>query len=439
MEGRGCDAVLGAVKEREIRFIQLWLTDLLGNLKSIEIPASELETALAQGIGFDGSSIHGFARIDESDMVAMPDPSTFAILPWNDVGRLICDVVLPGGTPYEGDPRWALKRATKRAAEAGYRMHVGAELEYFYFRSESEPTPLDVAGYFDLSPQDRASEIRRETVSGLNAIGMAVEAAHHEVAPGQQEIDLRHDEALRVADDLVTSRYAIKEIARRNGVHATFMPKPMSAQNGSGMHMHQSLATQDGRNAFYDSDDPIHLSAAARGYLAGILTHAKETTGVCAQWVNSFKRLVPGYEAPVYVTWSCRNRSNMVRIPMYQHGKEAATRIEFRAPDSACNPYLAFAVLLHAGLAGIEKGYSLPDPVERDVFAMSEDERVAAGIDTLPGSLNEAIAAMRGSELVRDALGEHIFEKFIENKRIEWDRYRAHVHPYEVDAYLAVL
>jgi len=439
METRGGSAVLDAVKTNEVRFIQLWLTDLLGNLKSIEIPASELETALAQGIGFDGSSIHGFARIDESDMVAVPDPSTFAILPWNGVGRLICDVVLPGGAPYEGDPRRALRRATQRAADAGYRMHVGAELEYFYFRSETEPTPLDVAGYFDLSPQDRAAEIRRETVDALQTMGMSVEAAHHEVAQGQQEIDLRHDEALRVADDLVTSRYVIKEIARRNGVHATFMPKPMSAQNGSGMHTHQSLATRHGRNAFFDANDPIHLSSIGRGYLAGILRHAKEITGVCAQWVNSFKRLVPGYEAPVYITWSCRNRSNMVRIPMYQHGKEAATRIEFRAPDSACNPYLAFAAMLHAGLAGIERGYTLPDPVERDVFAMTPDERLGAKIDTLPGSLNEAIAAMQSSDLVREALGEHIFAKFIENKRIEWDRYRAHVHPYEVDAYLAVL
>ena len=431
--------VLRQVREREIRFVQLWFTDLLGNLKSIEIPATKLEGALEEGIGFDGSSIHGFARIDESDMVAMPDPATFAVLPWDHVGRLICDVLLPDGKPYTGDPRWALKRATKRALAMGWTMNVGAELEYFVFRNDGRPDGIDVAGYFDLNPPDLASEIRRETVLAIEEMGIPIEAAHHEVAPSQQEIDLRHDEALRIADRLMTCRYAIKEIARRNGVHATFMPKPLQGENGSGMHVHQSLASADGRNVFFDAEDPIHLSSVARGYLAGILTHASEMIGLCAQWVNSFKRLVPGYEAPVYVSWSCRNRSNMVRIPMFQHGKEHATRIEFRAPDPACNPYLAFAVMLHAGLDGIEKAYDLPAPVERDVFSMSETERENAGIATLPGSLNEAIMAMESSDLVRRALGDHIFEKFIENKRIEWDRYRAQVHAYEIDRYMAML
>jgi len=431
--------VLRQVRDREIRFVQLWFSDLLGNLKSIEIPATKLEAALDEGIGFDGSSIHGFARIDESDMVAMPDPATFAVLPWDHVGRLICDVLQPSGEPYTGDPRWALKRATARSTELGWTMNVGAELEYFVFRHDGSPESVDAAGYFDLNPPDLASEMRRDMVLAIEAMGIPVEAAHHEVAPSQHEIDLRHGEALRIADSLMTCRYVIKEIARRNGVHATFMPKPLQGENGSGMHTHQSLATADGRNAFFDPEDPIHLSETARHYLAGLLRHAREIIGLSAQWVNSFKRLVPGYEAPVYVTWSCRNRSNMIRIPMYQHGKEHATRIEFRAPDPACNPYLAFAAMLHAGLDGIEKRFELPEPMERDTFKMSAEERRDAGIETLPGSLNEAIAVMESSELVRRALGDHIFEKFIENKRIEWDRYRAQVHAYELDRYMAML
>lgn len=433
------DLVLKQVAEQDIRFFQLWFTDLLGNLKSIEIPVSGLPTALEQGIGFDGSSIHGFARIDESDMLAVPDLSTFAVLPWDNVGRLICDIRLPGGEPYRGDPRYVLKRALALAARDDLTMMVGTELEYFYFASPSKPEAVDVAGYFDLSPPDSASEIRRQAVMAIEKIGIPVEAAHHEVAPGQQEIDLSHSTALRTADDLLTCRYAIKEIARRNGVHASFMPKPLSNENGSGMHVHQSLFTGNGRNAFFDPSDSLHLSALARSYLAGLLHYAPEIIGLCAQWVNSFKRLVPGYEAPVYVTWASRNRSNMIRIPMYQAGKEGATRIEFRAPDSACNPYLAFAAMLRAGLAGIEQKIPLPEPMERDVFKMLPDERAAAGIEMLPGSLNEAITAMEGSELVRSALGDHIFEKFIENKRIEWDSYRSHVHEYELNRYLPVL
>jgi len=436
---RNIDSVLKQVADHEIRFVQLWFTDLLGNLKSIEIPSSALPDALEQGIGFDGSSIHGFARIDESDMLAVPDPSTFVVLPWDNVGRLICDIRLPGGEPYEGDPRCVLRRALDCAADDGHTMMVGTELEYFYFSSDRKPTGVDVAGYFDLSPPDSASEIRRESVLAIEEIGIPVEAAHHEAAPSQQEIDLRHDTALRTADNLMTCRYAIKEIARRNSVHASFMPKPLSKENGSGMHTHQSLLTNDGRNAFFDPNDSLHLSSLARGYLAGLLHYAPEIIGVCAQWVNSFKRLVPGYEAPVYVTWASRNRSNMIRIPMYQAGKEGATRIEFRAPDSACNPYLAFAVMLHAGLDGIEKNILLPAPMERDVYEMSHDERHEAGIEMLPGSLNEAIVAMEQSKLVRHALGDHIFEKFIENKRIEWDSYRSHVHEYELKRYLPVL
>ncbi|MFC2081980.1 glutamine synthetase family protein [Candidatus Bipolaricaulota bacterium] len=431
--------VLAKVKDAEVRFVQLWFTDLLGNLKNIEIPASELGKALDGGIGFDGSSIHGFARIDESDMLLKPDPETFVALPWENIGRLICDVVQPGGEPYEGDPRWILKQSLARAAEHGLTMNVGTELEYFYLRSNRSLETLDSAGYFDLSPADDSTEIRRETVLAIEAMGIPVEAAHHEVAPSQQEIDLRHCDALGMADRLMTCRYAIKEVARRHGVHATFMPKPLNAENGSGMHTHMSLAGLGGGNAFFDAADPLHLSALARGYIAGIMRHAKEITGVCAQWVNSFKRLVPGFEAPVYITWARRNRSNMIRIPMYQVGEESATRIEFRAPDSACNPYLAFAVLLHAGLEGIEKGYPLSDPIDVDVYHLSEEERAERGIETLPGSLNEAIACMRGSDLVRRALGGHIFDKFIENKQIEWDAYRSQVHQYEIDRYLPIL
>jgi glutamine synthetase len=432
--------VLRRVKEEQVQFVQLWFTDLLGNLKSIEIPASAVDIALVEGIGFDGSSIHGFARIDESDMVARPDAETFAVLPWDrTVARVICDVVRPGGEPYEGDPRWVMKRALERAASHDLTMSVGPELEFFYLKSHDEIDGLDAAGYFDLSPPDVASEIRREAVLAIEAMGIDVEAAHHEAAPSQEEIDLRHCEALRMADHLMTCRYAIKEIARRNGVHATFMPKPFQGQNGSGMHAHQSLIYADGRNAFFDPDDPLHLSAVARGYIAGLIHHAKELIGVCAQWVNSFKRLVPGYEAPVYITWARHNRSNMIRIPMYQPGKEKATRIEFRAPDPACNPYLAFAVMLHAGLEGIEREYPLPEAAEVDVYALTDEERTARSIESLPGSLNEAIAAMEKSELVRAALGDHIFEKFIENKRIEWDAYRSQVHRYEVERYLPVL
>jgi len=433
------EKVLEEVRARGIKFIQLWFSDLLGNLKSVEITAGELEGALEDGVGFDGSSIHGFARIDESDMVVKPDPKTFAVLPWGNVARLICDVHEPNGSPYVGDPRWVLKRALGRAREMGFEMYVGPEVEYFYFRSDGGPETLDSGGYFDLIPPDEGTELRRETVLALAGMGIPVEAAHHEVAPSQHEIDLRFANALTMADSLMTTRYLVKEIARRHGVHATFMPKPIYGENGSGMHTHQSLFRLDGHNAFFDPEDPMYLSSVAKGYIAGIMHHAREIIGVCAQWVNSYKRLVPGYEAPVYITWARRNRSTMIRVPMYKPGKERATRIEFRAPDPACNPYLAFAVMLHAGLEGIEKGYELPPPVERDVYAMDESERRRLGIQELPGSLNEAIAEMEKSEFMRKALGDHIFAKFIENKKIEWDLYRAQVHRYELERYLAVL
>lgn len=433
------DKVLRETKEKGVRFIQLWFTDLLGNPKTVEITVAELEEALDEGFGFDGSSIHGFARIDESDMLVKPDPNTFTLLPWGEVGRLICDVLEPDGSPYRGDPRWALKRALARADKQGFVMHVGPEVEYFYFRSDSLPETLDSGGYFDLVPPDLGSKIRRETVQVLEDMGIGIEATHHEAAPSQHEIDLRHGDALTMADSLMTCRLVIKQVAYKHEVYATFMPKPLFRQSGSGMHLHQSLYYKNGGNAFFERGAPLGLSLIARGYIAGILKHAKEIMGICAQWVNSYKRLVPGYEAPVYITWAHRNRSNMIRVPLYKPDKETASRIEFRAPDPACNPYLAFAVLLHAGLEGIEQGYPIPEPVEQDVYTMSESERDKLGIESIPGSLNEAIALMEKSELVRQALGNHIFEKFIQNKKIEWEAYRSQVHSYELERYLAVL
>jgi glutamine synthetase len=436
------EEVLKRARDEKVHFIRLWFTDLLGNLKSFTITVDELERALEEGMGFDGASIHGFARIDESDMIAKPDPATFAILPWRPeeapVARMFCDVLTPDGKPYVGCPRNALKRAVARAAAHGYTMNVGPEAEYFYFKSSDSTETLDSGGYFDLTPLDVASDLRSRTVEVLEAMGIGVEYSHHEAAPSQHEIDLRYADALTMADAMMTYRLVVKEVALQHGVYATFMPKPLYGQNGSGMHVHQSLFKGE-RNAFFDPKDEMYLSKVARGYIAGLIRHAREIVGVCAQWVNSYKRLVPGYEAPVYICWARRNRSTMIRVPMYKPGKEKATRIEFRAPDPACNPYLAFAVMLHAGLEGIEKGYELPDAVERDIYDMSEEEHRDLGIASLPGSLNEAIEEMEKSELVRKALGDHIFEKFIENKRIEWNEYRTQVHAYELKKFLGVL
>jgi len=443
-EKKDRDYVLKTVKDRKVKFIRLWFTDVLGFLKSFAITADELETALDEGMGFDGSSIEGYARIEESDMIAKPDPSTFAILPWRPdggaaVARMFCDVLQPDGSPYDGDPRWALKRNLKKAADMGYTFYIGPELEYFYFKSsEGKPVTLDAGGYFDLTPLDAASDLRRDTILALESMGIRVEYSHHEVAPSQHEIDLRYTDALTMADTVMTYRLTVKEIALKYGVYASFMPKPLFGQNGSGMHTHQSLF-KGGRNAFFDANDEYHLSREGKAYIAGILKHAREICAVIAQWVNSYKRLVPGYEAPVYISWARRNRSALVRVPMYKPGKEEATRAEFRCPDPACNPYLAFAVMLAAGLKGIEEGYELPEPVEEDIFYMPEKERARRGIESLPGSLGEAIAEAERSELVREALGEHIFEKFIANKKIEWDAFRVHVSQYELEKYLPIL
>jgi glutamine synthetase len=436
------DYVLQACREHDVKFIRLWFSDILGSLKSVAITVEELPEALEEGVGFDGSSIEGFARIDESDMMAMPDPTTFAVLPWRPterrVARMFCDIIHPDGTPFEGDPRFVLRRNLKRASDLHYTFYVGPELEYFYFANSETPQVLDVGGYFDLTPLDAGTDLRRETVLTLEDLGIPVEASHHEVAPSQHEIDLRYTDALTMADNTMTYRLAVKEVALKNNVYATFMPKPLRDENGSGMHVHQSLFSGE-RNAFHDAEDPYHLSALARGYVAGLLRHAKEITLVTNQWINSYKRLVPGFEAPVYLSWARRNRSDLIRVPEYKRGKENATRIEYRAADPACNPYLAFAAMLAAGLEGIEKEYPCPDPVEENVFEMTEAERKDRGIEHLPGSLWEAIEYAETSDVLRRCLGDHLFESLLTNKKIEWSNFRRQVTDYELKRYLPIL
>lgn len=436
--------VLKLAKERNVRFIRLWFTDILGFLKSVAITPSELAEALEEGMGFDGSSIEGFVRIDESDMVAMPDPNTFQFLPWRSradgaVARIFCDIVLPDGTPYEGDPRQVLKKQLKRAADKGYTFYVGPEMEFYYFKSKDLPLEgLDQGGYFDLTPLDIASDLRRDTVLLLEEMGIEVVYSHHEVAPSQHEIDLRYTDALTMADNALTYRLVVKEVAMKHNVYATFMPKPIYGQNGSGMHTHQSLF-KGSSNAFFDPQDKYHLSKVGKAYIAGLLKHAPEITLITNQWVNSYKRLVPGYEAPIYVSWALRNRSDLIRVPAYKPGHEESTRVEYRSPDPACNPYLAFAVMLAAGLEGIEKDYPLPDPIERNVYEMTEEERDEAGIGTLPESLHDAIVLAEKSDLLRRTLGDHVFRSFIENKKAEWNKYKAQVTQFELDQYLPVL
>jgi glutamine synthetase len=435
--------VLKKAHDNDIKFIRLWFTDVQGILKSFALTVEELEGALEEGMGFDGSSIEGFSRIEESDVIAMPDPSTFQILPWspkeNGVARMFADIQNPDGSSFQGDSRWILKKTLKKASELGYTFYVGPELEFFYFKSdEGDPQVLDRGGYFDLTTLDVATELRRNTILYLEAMGIGVEYSHHEVAPSQHEIDLRYTDALTMADNALTYKLIVKEVATINGVYATFMPKPLFGENGSGMHTHQSLFRGD-RNAFHDASDPFNLSDEAKWYIAGILKHSKEIVAITNQWVNSYKRLVPGYEAPVYISWARRNRSTLVRVPMYKPGKENSTRVEFRCPDPACNPYLAFSVMLAAGLEGIKNKYELPLPVEENIFDMDEERRQEKGIDTLPNNLWEAVQYMEQSELVKRTLGDHIFGKFIENKKIEWDRYRTHVSKYELDTYLSIL
>lgn len=437
------EEILKLVKDNDVEFIRLWFTDLNGILKSFAIGKDELEGALEQGMGFDGSSITGFQAIEESDMIAMPDPNTFAILPWRPeqkaVARMICDVLQPGGKPYEGDPRYVLKRALAKMKKLGFdHYYVGPELEYFYFKTSTGTEILDEGGYFDLTPLDMASNLRRDTIFAMKKLGISVEYSHHEVAPSQHEIDMRYDDGLKMADNMVTYRLTVKEIASANGVYATFMPKPIFGQNGSGMHCHQSLF-KGKNNAFYDAKDKYHLSKVGKAYIAGILKHAPEIISILAPWVNSYKRLVPGYEAPVYIAWSRRNRSALIRVPMYQPGKEAATRMELRCPDPSGNPYLQLAVMLSAGLKGIEEEYKLAEPMELNLYHLSDEERAERGIKSLPPSLGEAIELAEKSELLRETLGDHCFERFIELKKKEWDEFRIQVTEYEIKKYLPIL
>jgi glutamine synthetase len=437
------DDVKALVDQHDIRFIRFWFTDILGQLKSFSINKEELDDAFEGGMGFDGSSITGFNAIEESDMIAMPDASTFAILPWrpdaSGVGRVFCDIVTPDRQPYEGDPRHVLRRALERAREMGFdAFNVGPELEFFLFRDDRATEVLDRGGYFDLTTLDAGSDVRRDIVLALDRLGIHVEYTHHEVGPSQHEIDMRYADALKMADDCMTYRITVKEYAMKYGWHATFMPKPIFGENGSGMHTHQSLFRQ-GRNAFYDGDDQYFLSETAKCFIAGQLRHAREVSSIFAQWVNSYKRLVPGYEAPVYCAWSRRNRSALVRVPLYHPGKEQATRMELRCPDPACNPYLTFAALLMAGLEGIEKGYELPEPMEKNLYHLSPDERKRLGIEQLPETLGEAVELTAESELMLRTLGEHMFNRFVEIKRQEWAEYRVQVTQWELDRYLSVL
>jgi len=439
------DYVLRSVEERGIRFVRLWFTDVLGQLKSINIVPGELETAFEEGMTFDGSAIDGFSRIQESDMLLRPDPNSFELLPWRGedapVARMFCDVTNLDGSPFEGDPRHVLRRNLERARERGLTFYVGPDMEFFYFSMEDgrpAPRPLDMGSYFDLTTNDVATDLRKRTILGLEAMGIPVRYSHHEDSPGQYEIDLRYTDALTMADNVMTFKLVVKEIALERGVYATFMPKPLAGVQGSGMHTHFSLFEGD-ENAFYDPDDECHLSDLAKGFIAGLLKHAREITAVTNQWVNSYKRLVVGFEAPVYVAWARNNRSALVRVPGARKGKESSTRIEFRAPDPACNPYLAFAAVLGAGLRGIEKGYELPDELTANLYEMTPAERMAEGVEALPGSLEEAISCMEHSDLLPDTLGEHVFEWFIRNKRAEWDDYRTQVTPYEIDRYLPIL
>lgn len=439
--------VLRTLEERDIRFVRLWFTDVLGYLKSVAIAPAELEGAFEEGIGFDGSAIEGFSRVSEADMVAKPDASTFQILPWahkdgaQHSARMFCDIAMPDGTPSWADPRHVLRRQLGKASDLGFSCYVHPEIEFFLLENSpvdgSTPIPADSGGYFDQAVHDRAPNFRRHAIDALESMGISVEFSHHEGAPGQQEIDLRYADALSMADNVMTFRYVVKEVAIDEGVRASFMPKPFSDQAGSAMHTHMSLFEGD-TNAFHNPDDPMQLSETGKAFIAGILEHANEISAVTNQWVNSYKRLVHGGEAPTAATWGPSNRSALIRVPMYTPNKASSRRVEIRSPDSACNPYLTFAVLLAAGLRGIEKGYELPAEAEDDVWALTDAERRAMGYKPLPGSLADALREMERSELVAEALGEHVFDFFLRNKRREWEEYRSQVTPFELKAYLGL-
>ncbi|HEX3049087.1 MAG TPA: glutamine synthetase family protein [Aggregatilineaceae bacterium] len=438
--------VLKITKDEGVKFIDLQFTDIFGVTKSVTIPSELLEESLERGTWFDGSSIQGFARIQESDMFLRPDPVTYRILPWTrDAAqsglraRIICDVYNPDGTPFEGDPRYILKKAVDHAAQMGFGYNTGPELEFFLFRQNGTgPVPHDIGGYFDFSPNDEAQILRSDIANALMDLKIHVEMAHHEVAIGQHEVDFKYENALHSADNAITFKYTVKGVAVQHGLFATFMPKPVFGINGSGMHVHQSLTDiNTGTNCFYDGDSPcFKLSTVAQQFVAGQLAHARALAGVVAPTVNSYKRLTPGYEAPVYVCWAQRNRSALIRVPRYSPGRENGTRVELRFPDPSCNPYLAFAVMLEAGLDGITRGLTPPEPVTDDVFHWSTEEREARGVDVLPGTLEEALNELAKDDLVKKALGEHIYNAYEPAKRAEWDEYRIHVSEWERERYL---
>lgn len=433
-------AIMEKVQENGVRFIRLQFTDILGILKNVAIPVSQLEKALDGELMFDGSSIAGFASIEESDMYLVPDPDTFSIFPWRPsvgaVARLICDVYNPDGTPFQGCPRNILKKAIEEAAQLGFTMNVGPEVEFFLFLLDEQGRPTahshDEATYFDLAPTDHGEDARRDMVMTLEDMGFEVEASHHEVAPGQHEIDFKYDNALKIADAIMTFKLVVHSIAQRHGLHASFMPKPLFGKAGSGMHTHQSLFTGD-KNLFYAPDKGNGLSDMALYYIGGILKHARAISAVTNPTVNSYKRLVPGFEAPVYMAWSEANRSCLIRVPAK---RGASTRIEVRNPDPSCNPYLALAVMLKAGLDGVFNKIAPPEPVNRNIYTMEASERQALGIGGLPSNLAEALEELSRDEVVREAIGEHIYEKFMTVKWDEWQRYQRQVHPWEVKEYL---
>jgi glutamine synthetase len=435
--------VLRTIEERDVRFVRLWFTDVLGTLKSVAIAPAELEGAFAEGIGFDGSAIEGFARVAESDMLAKPDPATFALLPWRSdgpgVARMFCDILTPDGAASYADPRYVLKRTLTKAANLGFNFYTHPEVEFYLFKESpvagQAPIPVDQYGYFDNAPNGVGHDFRRQAITMLEAMGISVEYSHHEGGPGQQEIDLRYADALTTADNLMTFRLVMQEVALEQGLFASFMPKPFRDHPGSGMHTHLSLFEGD-RNAFFEAGAEYQLSKVARSFIAGLLAHAPEITAVTNQWVNSYKRLAGGAEAPSWICWGHNNRSALIRVPMYKPAKGNSTRIEFRSMDSACNPYLALALLLAAGLKGIEEGYELPDGAEDDVWGLSESERKAMGMKPLPSSLDQAIEIMERSELVAETLGEHVFDFFLRNKRAEWEDFRRQVTQWELDRYL---
>ena len=439
---KSSDEALKIIDEKGIRYIRLWFADVLGMLRGMTITRSEIENVLDHGQGFDGSSIEGFVRIEESDLMAHPDLSTFAVFPWaingEKIASVFCDIKTPHGEPYTGDTRYVLKRMVDKLKAEGYTPYMGPEIEYFYFKNSQATDVVDNGGYFDYSTVEETTNLRKAAVGALEDIGIAVECSHHEVAPSQHEIDLKYQDALKMADYALMYRLVVKEQALSRGYFASFMPKPIYGINGSGMHTHQSLF-KEGRNAFYDASDQYRLSDTAKKYIAGILFHVKDFCLVTNQWVNSYKRLVPGFEAPCYISWGRRNRSSLVRVPMYQLGRESATRIELRSPDPACNPYLAFAVMLAAGYEGIKKGYQLPEPVEENIFEMDARQLKKHKIDILPGSLMEALGYFKKSELVHETLGDHIFTTLINNKQVEWDNFRLAVTDYEIKTYLPTL